>query len=359
MRDNHPGPFYPNRRMLVYAGQLPGVQFDAIANRQVGAVMFSMPYLKLKTKGETVGWWYTQALPRLQEWSQYRYLDSGVFTLMRKAKVGKVSIKNSSIKAGKSTRRRPHTGTGGGEGRLRGGPVKAVTSTKGLLPMSEISDLYREYTQYLEENLDDWDFVVNLDVDALEFEKDNGTIVPGHEVMLATNERLLRLCGPKLLPVWHPSMDQEQTYWKVLLDEFKYVAIGSDVKPTERVVKYACDQAHNAGVMVHGLGVASAEHLRLVAFDTADSSSWTHGVQYGNYPVVHYPTRAKTPYGISQRWLEKKVAEFGYDPAILLERSRGDVRKLQFEVGIALLQEREASIPPISTKTITRTTLYE
>lgn len=335
MRPGHPGPFYPDRRMLVFAGQLPGVQFDAVANRQVGAVMFSMMHLKLKNKGESTSWWFTQALPRLQEWSQYRYLDSGVFTLMRKAKTSRVSIKNS--------RRRS----------------KAVTTTKGLLPMSEISDLYREYVQYLEENLDEWDFVVNLDVDALEFEKDNGTIVPGHEVMLATNERLLRLCGPKLLPVWHPSMDPEQTYWHELLADFKYVAIGSDVKPTERVVKYACDEAHNAGVLVHGLGVASAEHLRLVAFDTADSSSWTHGVQYGNYPLAHYPQHGSKPYGSAQRWLEKKVAEFGYDPAALLEKSRGDIRVTQFEIGIALLQEREESIPPIRNKTITRTPLYD
>ena len=178
--------------------------------------------------------------------------------------------------------------------------------------------------------------------------------------MLATNERLLRLCGNKLLPVWHPSMDVDQDYWHDLLREYKYVAIGSDVKPTERVVKYACDEAHNADVLVHGLGVASAEHLRLVAFDTADSSSWTHGVQYGNYPLVHYPQKQKSkPYGTPQRWLEKKVEEFGYDPAVLLEKSRGDVRVTQFEIGIALLQEREEGIPPISDKTITRTRLYE
>lgn len=322
-RSGHPGPFYPDRRMLVYAGQLPGVQFDAVANRRVGAIMFSMIHLKLKNPGESESWWFTQALPRLQEWSQYRFLDSGVFTLMRKAQASRVTIKNS--------RSRP----------------KAVTLTKGRLPMKEISDLYHKYTQYLEGNLGDWDFVVNLDVDALEFERKDGVIVPGHEVMLATTEKLRRLCGRKLLPVWHPTMDPDHEYWRELLRDYKYVSIGSDVKPTERVVKYACDEAHMAGVMVHGLGVASAEHLRLVAFDTADSSSWTHGVQYGNYPVAHYPQKGTALYGAPQRWLEKKVEALGYDPAVLLAPSRGDVRTTQFEIGIALLQEREEALPPI------------
>lgn len=314
------------------------MQFDAVANRQVRAVMFSMMHLKLKNKGESESWWFTQALPRLQEWSQYRYLDSGVFTLMRKAQSSRVSVKNSKKNKGRA---------------------KAVTTTKGRLPIKEIVDLYREYVTYLEANLDEWDFVVNLDVDALEFEKPSGVVVPGHELMLAMNDRLLALCGPKLLPVWHPSMDTEGNYWRELLTQYKYVSVGSDVKPTERVVKYACDEAHNADVLVHGLGVASAEHLRLVAFDTADSSSWTHGVQYGNYPLVHYPQKQKDkPYGKAQRWLEKKVEEFGYDPAVLLEPSRGDVRTTQFEIGIALLQERELAVPPIRTQKITRTKLF-
>lgn len=66
----------------------------------------------------------------------------------------------------------------------------------------------------------------------------------------------------------------------VMIGGFAYGAIGADMYgDIRKLVSYA----HKNGNRVHGLGFTDFNHLRRMAFDTVDSSTWSYGQRYSSY----------------------------------------------------------------------------
>ena len=101
-------------------------------------------------------------------------------------------------------------------------------------------------------------------------------------------ERLRKIIEQKTglqpVPVWHKSRGLD--YWKGMVKDYKYVAIGGivtkEIKRTEhRIFTNLIDIAHNAGAKVHGLGYTNLEGLKKYKFDSVDSTSWLYGNRSG------------------------------------------------------------------------------
>ena len=80
----------------------------------------------------------------------------------------------------------------------------------------------------------------------------------------------------KCIPVWHKSRGIE--YWKRMVDEYDYVAIGGlvfHVMPKEyELIRKMVAYARAKGVKVHGLGFTKTSMLEKFAFWSVDSTSY-------------------------------------------------------------------------------------
>ena len=47
------------------------------------------------------------------------------------------------------------------------------------------------------------------------------------------------------------------------------------------ILKWFIDQAHSAGIRIHGLGFTSSKYLPYLKFDSVDSTTWLSGARYG------------------------------------------------------------------------------
>ena len=92
----------------------------------------------------------------------------------------------------------------------------------------------------------------------------------------------------KMLPVFHP---ETRTFndWKKDCSEFEYLALGStgDVTSAKSFSYYAkfLGHSHKNGNRVHGFALINQLVLKTFPFYSADSSSWTSGNIYGNFPI--------------------------------------------------------------------------
>lgn len=317
---------YPRKRLIVFAGLAANKpRMAAMRARKVEAVMASFERVR-------EGKWFDIVREDLDTWPQYRYLDSGVFTLMRMAAASRINTQSqpkAQSVAGMSLER-------------------ILMREKGAVPEEKVRDLFSEYLKYLEVHLDEWDFVLNLDVDALKIERADGTMIPGVVVADRATEKLKRIVGDKLIPVWHGTVDERFGRWKQFISEFKYVAIGSDISPRFRILRYLCDSAHIEGTIVHGLGSTRADILKDIPFDTVDSTTWLSGVRFGQYGGFMYPKRKDT-LGTrttrKSRSFEKLAEQMGYDAKELV--AEGGPKQIHYEVALAFLQLRQDEARPI------------
>lgn len=305
---------YPPKRLIVFAGvNSQVVRSEALRDCNAEAVMLTFADLGKGT------WWAKKVRPVLNEYPQYRYLDSGVFTLMRRAGATYYSTK-SQPNAAKD---------------------KATDNTKTPeLSLKELKDHVARYAAFLEANLDDFDFVIEMDVDKFKIIREDGRSVPGLEVADHLRERLARIVGDKLLPVWHVEGDSpKRERWQNMIRNFKYVCISGDPKIREK--RYMVDEAHEHGCLVHQLGSSKRDVLETTTFDTFDSTTWISSVKFGGFGEFIF--RRDAP--MEQREISKarafreKVIAWGYDPDVLIAPGTG--QKAKYEVAIKVFQERQ------------------
>lgn len=320
----------PNKRLIVFAGTLPGARGIALHNRRAEAVMVSFEAIRKN------GWWGRER-PMYDSWPHFRYLDSGVFTLMRQAGVSRISANTQPKKQRESTLRK----------RM---PVKILRQERRrvIIPQAMVQDRYRAYRSYLESHLDQWDFALNFDIDQLDIERPDGRVVSGLSVSERMTKQLHEICGPKLIVVWHPAR-MSWDYLTGLVAKYDYLAIGSDAKLTNRDLKYACDYAHARGKLVHGLAVGTRVMGR-IPFDTADISTWISGIVYGIFAGINYGLRyGNNSWDSRHAWLEQFTRDLGHDPAVLKTRDVvGPNAIAKFEIAIALFQRKQEMLRPIS-----------
>jgi hypothetical protein len=218
-----------------------------------------------------------------------------------------------------------------------------------IIPQAMVHERFTAYRKYLKSHLDEWDFVLNFDIDQLDVERSDGVVVSGLSVSERMTKQLYEICGPKLIVVWHPAR-MSWDYWTDLVARYDYLAVGSDAKLTSRGLKYACDYAHKKGKLVHGLAVGTKVMGR-IPFDTADISTWISGIVYGIFAGINYGLRYKNnTWDARHAWLEQFTRELGLDPAVLKTKdSSGPNAVAKFEIAIALFQRKQAMFRPIST----------
>ena len=107
------------------------------------------------------------------------------------------------------------------------------------------------------------------------FELDVDTIF-GIEFVEEMRKKLEDETGKKCIPVWHKGRGID--YWKKMVDEYKYVAIGGLVFHVKKqewpLIKKMVDYAYKKRVKVHGLGFTKTNLLDDFKFWSVDSSSW-------------------------------------------------------------------------------------
>lgn len=114
------------------------------------------------------------------------------------------------------------------------------------------------------------------------FEIDVDTIF-GIEFVENLRRRIEVQTGRKSIPVWHKSRGIE--YWKRMVDQYEYVAIGGLVFHTKKsempFIKKMVTYAKSKGVKVHGLGFTKTKELREWDWYSVDSSAWTKAAALG------------------------------------------------------------------------------
>ena len=107
------------------------------------------------------------------------------------------------------------------------------------------------------------------------FELDVDTIF-GLDFVHKLRKKLEAETNKKCIPVWHKSRGIE--YWKRMVDEYDYVAIGGlvfHVMPKEyELIRKMVAYARAKGVKVHGLGFTKTSMLEKFAFWSVDSTSY-------------------------------------------------------------------------------------
>lgn len=126
------------------------------------------------------------------------------------------------------------------------------------------------------------DFIIRYNIQHF-FELDIDSVV-GLAKVEKLRQRLENRVGRKCIPVWHKSRGKQ--YFLDMLKEYKRVAVGGivskEIKPPEyKYFHWFIDQAHRAGVEIHGLGFTNLTHLRTFQWDSVDSTAWLSGSKFG------------------------------------------------------------------------------
>ncbi len=136
----------------------------------------------------------------------------------------------------------------------------------------------------------DWDkyineyanFINQYKID-LFFELDIDPIIGLKEVE-KLRVKLETLTNKQCIPVWHKSRGLD--YWKKMVKEYKYVAIGGIVtKEIKRnqydIFSLLLKIAKNNNCKVHALGFTNLKNLKKYKFYSVDSTSWIYGNKLG------------------------------------------------------------------------------
>lgn len=128
------------------------------------------------------------------------------------------------------------------------------------------------YANFINEN--DIDKFFELDIDSL----------VGYEEVINLRNKLEKLTGKKVIPVWHKGRGYEE--YKRLCEEYPYIGIGGvaikEIKPSKYdVFKKMINDAHERGCKVHGLGCTGQTVIERYHFDSVDSTGWTGAGRWG------------------------------------------------------------------------------
>lgn len=241
----------------------------------------------------------------LYDWPVRKYLDSGIFTLMRKAGVSRSKI--ASGKVGVADKR------------------------------AAFISLAKDYATYLKKYGWAWDHCAELDVDQV--------LTP--EYTKKIRPLLYDLIGPKLLPVWHLSSNLED--WDNLLDQYPYVSIGGDAglvsvskAQAELLYRKMLNMAHAKEKLVHRMGETRTDALRNTPWDTADSTTWFSAQRFGRFNGIRYSSKGVGTSPAKDLSLHRSLEDFfrshQLDP---VEAARPGQNSTKLMANIYLLQERQ------------------
>lgn len=107
---------------------------------------------------------------------------------------------------------------------------------------------------------------------------------------------LEKVAGRKCIPVWHRSRGLD--YWKKMISEYDYVAIGGivtrEIKQTEYdIFSVLLRMAKEKNCKVHGLGFTNLKGMQKYKFYSVDSTSWLSGNRFGAIYVFNGNTVVK------------------------------------------------------------------
>jgi len=110
--------------------------------------------------------------------------------------------------------------------------------------------------------------------------------VVGQEKYNDCMKKLQDITGLDPIPVMHRHRGPD--WLAETLKKHKRICIGGLVsRDRDRIlpyVRWVVNQAHKAGVQVHGLGVSDTKLIRDIPFDSGDSTAWTTGIRFGVFP---------------------------------------------------------------------------
>jgi hypothetical protein len=142
------------------------------------------------------------------------------------------------------------------------------------------------------------------------FELDIDPIVGLKEVERLRN-LLEQTAQRKCIPVWHKSRGLE--YWKQMVKEYNYVAIGGIV--TQEIKRSEYDVflpllkiARENNCKVHGLGFTNLKGMEKYKFYSVDSTSWLSGNKFGAVYLFDGKTMQKQNKQLGQRVKTNEVA---------------------------------------------------
>lgn len=139
----------------------------------------------------------------------------------------------------------------------------------------------------------DWDGYVKKYINFLKetksklfFELDIDAVVGLNKVEYYRN-KIEDAIGIPPIPVWHKERKWE--YYQMMCEKYPYVALGTtkanpegvQMRAEPQVLKTFIDYAHEKGAKIHGLGFTSTKWLKVLNFDSVDSTSW-NSAQYGS-----------------------------------------------------------------------------
>lgn len=269
-------PSFPQQPTIVFAGANNSRRVDVLRDCEVDAVMTSFEYI-----GK--GHYMKKVWPKLQEWNVRTYLDSGVFTFVRKAGTTRIRI-------------------------ARAGQAELPPASQQL---DEFFKYREEYEAYLKEHYKAWDHIIELDIDevaatiwyeAVEPKPTEHDLLEGWaergrewalELIAQQQASLRRIVGDRLMPAWHVQRGHEG--WTEMIKKFPYVAIGSDTGvPTSttstrppmqtKILRGMVREAHEQGTGVHYLGDTRYRTFLETELDSADSTTWVSAGRFGQFP---------------------------------------------------------------------------
>lgn len=118
------------------------------------------------------------------------------------------------------------------------------------------------------------------------FELDIDSVI-GYEKVKEYRNKIEKLTGRQVIPVWHKSRGIEE--FKKLCKDYSYVAIGASginedsawINQRPEVLEHFITIAHKNNAKIHGLGFTRINLLKRLHFDSVDSTAWTGGNRFG------------------------------------------------------------------------------
>lgn len=299
---------FPDEQLLVLSGAHMERPVRALQRGKAEAIMVSFEYIR-----GNIARFHERIAP-LYDWPVRLYLDSGLFTVMRKAGVHRTTIARAK---------------------------KGIDD-----PVTAVQWLADDYLRYLSSDAGKiWHHVVELDCH----------YIPGLGVEAAEEYRqqLFEIVGQRLIPVWHDIVGFGE--WESMTSTYRYVAIGGGSASTKdlhgdgylRMVRHLTSIAHANGSLVHGLGETKPEVFRKIRWDSADSTTWLNAEKYGQFNDAVGATRysgknAKSTTAkehAKARAFEQFAGRYGITP----DQLQND-RDAKLYLAVILMQQRQARI---------------
>lgn len=153
---------------------------------------------------------------------------------------------------------------------LDSGAFSFMQGSKSIVDFDEYIEGYAEYIK--RNNIEHF---FELDIDS----------VIGLKEVERLRKKLQELTGKYPIPVWHKNRGLD--YFKKMCKEYPYVALGGiagkEIKldSYEKAFPWFINEAHSAGVKIHGLGYTRIKGLFQYHFDSVDSTAWLYGNRGG------------------------------------------------------------------------------